>query len=293
MRSSSVLIVAFSMGLSVGCDTPSAAEIPEGPASAAPAPIDAIDTLGVALPSSLTCVSDPLGDTTDVLRVQIAATADGGSVTLQRGPQFWSHGGVWTEPRATDVRDVQVTDGRIVQADGMGLDIALTLDGDVLRGTLVDDQCYQRVETSLTCWNDLELFGSPWAGVPGALDATFDWSTGTCVDGDGNPALNDVPIEVVRETGQGACADLRGEALNGADYSGPDLSGWNLVGARLDGARLFFAQLDYASLNGAKLADLEFGYATITGSIDANTELPDACETQTSPWSGSSASCVQ
>lgn len=294
MRSSSLLVVAFSLVVAVGCDTPTAPAIPEAPASATPEPLDAIDTTGVALPSSLTCVSAPLGDGTDVLRVQVAVAADGGTVTLQRGPQFWSHNGVWTsEVGEVDTRAVQVVDGRVTETGRMGLDLGLAREGNVFRGTLVDDQCYQRLETQLTCWNDLELFGSPWAGVPGALDATFDWASGACLDREGHPALNEVPIEVVRETGQGACADLRGMALNGADYTGPDLVGWNLVGARLNGASLFFAQLDYASLNGAKLSDLNFGYATITGSIDDHTELPDACETQESPWSGAQASCVQ
>lgn len=295
MRSSSLSVLAFSLILAVGCDAAYAPlEHPDAPEPVTPAPIDAIDTTGVALPSSLTCVSAPLGDTTDVLRVQIAVAPDGGTVTLQSGPQFWSHDGEWATPDgAVDVREVEIADGRLVQASRSGLDIALTRDGSVLRGTLVDEACYARLETQLTCWNDLELFGSPWAGVEGALDARFDWESGDCKDADGNFALNDLPIEVVRETGFGECADLRGVPLNGADYTGPDLVGWNLAGAHLDGASLFFAQLDYASLHGAKLSDLAFGYATITGSIDAHTELPGACETASSPWSGLSATCAQ
>jgi hypothetical protein len=253
-----------------------------------------------AVPQSLRCVSSPIVDgaaVAQVLRVSIASgIAGAGTVTLERGPQFWSHGGVWAEGGATETRQVVSTpDGAVLEQEArFGLRIDLARDGAVVRGTLVDDQCYQRVEAQLTCWNDLELFGSPWAGVPGLLAAHFEWETGTCVDAEGAPALNRAPIEVVRETGAGECADLRGVSLNGGDLAWPDLDGWILLGARLDDARLSFASLRTASLQGADLSDLDFGYATVEGFIDAHTVLPgggEGCEVTRSPWAGDSVSC--
>lgn len=256
-----------------------------------------------AVPDVLDCVSSPLADgatVPNVLRVSIVADAIAGTATatLVRGQQFRGHAGSWQADAAeADVRTL-VREGagaQLVEARAYGgLQIDLERDGAVVRGTLVDDQCYQRVEASLTCWNSLELFGSPWAGVPGLLAARYDWTTGACQDAAGAPALNATPIEVVRETGQAECADLRGVALNGGDLAYPDLDGWLLVGALLDDARLSFASLRGASLQGADLSGLEFGYATVEGFIDGSTVLPggeDACQVTVSPWAGDSVSC--
>lgn len=250
-----------------------------------------------AVPDVMSCVSSPLeGGWADpqVLRVSIAGT----SVAITQGAQFRSRNGTWAEDGAAQTIEMKRSaDGARLQQGNVlrHLDITLRRDGAVVRGTLVDDQCYQRVETELTCWNELELFGSPWAQIPGLLGATFDWETGECVDAEGAPALNATPIEVVRETGNGQCADLSGVALNGSDFGGPSLDGWMLLGARLDGAQLAFATLRYAALQGADLSGMQLGYATLDGSIDAFTALPSevACEVTSSPWTGDSVTCTR
>jgi len=298
-RSVFLIALAVAAGLPAcvadGADAP-----PFEPRAATVLGTTAADVGARAVPAELTCVSSPLDDGAlipEVLRVSIAnGPSGGGTVTLARGPQFRSHAGVWEEYGAGETREMKRSaDGAVLQEGAHGgLSIELERDGAIVRGTLVDDQCYQRMEAQLVCWNHTELFGSPWAGVPGVLGAHFDWMTGACVDAAGGPALNATPVEVLRETSNGECADLRGVALNGEDFAYPDLDGWILMGAQLDGATLSFANLRYASLHGADLSGLDFGYATVEGFIDAHTVLPGAgegCEITTSPWAGDSISC--
>lgn len=262
------------------------------------APADSGD--GV-VPDGLRCVSNAIdggGAVPMVLRVTIAVDAAGaGTVTMVGGPQFHAHGGTgWEGDLAgVDEREVhRAADGALVAETVLGgLRVELAREGAVVRGKLVDDQCYVHTEVDLTCWNDLALFGSPWAGLPGLLDARLDWATGACRDSEGMPALNDTPIEVVRETGNGECADLRGAALDGDDLAGADLAGWNLAGAQLDGARLSFGALRYASLQGADLSTLDLGDGTVDGSIDEHTLLPrEGCAVDVSPWAGNSVTCT-
>src|SRR5688500_15811086 len=62
-----------------------------------------------ALPSSLTCVSaaSPGAYGVEVTRLWIATDGTKGTVTSQRGPQFWSHGGQWSGTTAeAEHRDV-------------------------------------------------------------------------------------------------------------------------------------------------------------------------------------------
>ncbi len=255
-----------------------------------------------ALPDSLRCVSEPLENSSDVLRVDMWRDVEGNfTASVARGPQFWSHDGQWfgengeVWPEAvTRVLEQERKLGLVERTDAGTLTIDLERQGSLFTGTFVDAQCYQHTEATLTCWNDLELFGSPWAGVAGALDAHFDWSTGSCTNSDGAPARNRLPLSIVRETGFGECADLTGR-LNGDDFSSPDLVGWNLAGANLDGAELFFANITSATLNGADLSGLEFGYATVTGSFDDTTTRPEMgeCDEVDSPWGGTSLECVR
>lgn len=278
-------------------------------ASGAPLePISSRPATGATLPDSLRCVSAPLDDGlssagTEVLRLDIGRNEDGTfTAWTTRGPQFWSHAGRWFGedgapfPEATTRVLEDSGKGQLVERGNASavLTVSLVRDGAVLVGSLVDDQCYARTEASLTCWNDLELFGSAWAGVAGALDAHFDWSTGECKNAAGEPARNEVPLAIVQETGFAECTSLRGR-LNGDDFSEPDLVGWNLAGADLKDAELFFANLTFATLNGADLGGLEFGYAKVSGSFDATTVRPEsgACSELESPWGGATLECVQ
>ncbi len=293
------LVPLLALPLTLGCATPA---VPEPAESGASSDVGASDDgaddnplvlESAPLPTSLSCVSSAVSEwAPEVLRVSIVLDGETGSVAMQRGPQFWSHSGVWSEPIGEpDVRAVTVVDGHLSQDTLYGIDIALERDGAFVRGTLVDDQCYSRLTTELTCWNEAELFGSPWTGEAGALAAHFDWETGACLDDGGNAAVNDLPVEFVRETGYGECADLRGTALNGEDFGHPDLSGWYLVGAQLNEATLFFANLQNSTLHGARLAEITFGYATIEGTVDDFTELPEDCKTTESSWSGATTVC--
>ena len=84
---------------------------------------------------------------------------------------------------------------------------------------------------------------------------------------------------MVRDTGNGQCADLRWVELNEGEYQHAELVGWDLRGADLESAQLFFADLVDAQLEGANLGTLDYGYADITGSIDDFTDLPvEGCE---------------
>lgn len=273
------------------------------PASRPPATQPPASSIVSGLPDSLRCVSAPLDGTTDVLRVDLWRDADGAfTSSFARGPQFWSHSGQWFGANGEEAPAAQT---RTLTADATGMrlvgettdgtvTIELARDGAVLVGSFVDDQCYVRTEATLACWNDLELFGSPWAGVVGAIEARFDFATSECKDAAGEPARNVLPIEIVRETGFGECTSLTGR-LNGDDFGYPDLVGWNLAGADLTNAELFFANLTFATLNGADLRGLDFGYATVSGSFDDATARPETgeCGEVESPWGGATLECVR
>lgn len=276
------------------------------PVEGAP-PVEGVDTPGeTGLPDSLRCVSEPLPDTTDVLRVDLWRGMDGTfTASVTQGPQFWSHDGEWfgangeAWPESITRTLVEERKSGLVERTEAGtLTIALERSGSgaFLSGTFEDAQCYSHTEATLTCWNDLELFGSPWAVTPvtGALQARFDWSTGLCTNSDGELARNQLPLAIVRETGFAECTTLSGR-LNGDDFGYPDLVGWNLAGAQLEDAELFFANLTSATLNGANLSGLEFGYATVSGSFDDNTTRPEMgeCGEVESPWGGASLECVR
>jgi hypothetical protein len=105
---------------------------------------------------------------------------------------------------------------------------------------------------------------------------TYDAETGECTDATGVQGLNPWPIEMIRETGDGECADLRGVELEERDYNHPQLTDWNLRGANLDGASISFAMLSNAALQGADLSGLQMAYAHLEGNIDGFTQLPNA-----------------
>ncbi len=257
------------------------------PAQVAPAP--------VGLPSSLTCVTEAVRATGDrVPMVQrVTVFVDGATATagVARGPQFRQHAGddetFVGEPAQTLHEGLDIDARGRIRGDGFGL--ALRRDGLALRGSLAlgDED-----SVAVTCWNDAEVFGSAWGGG-GGVPARFDWATSTCLDGVGKPALNQLPIELVRETGFGECADLSGASLNGEDMNQPSLSGWWLAGARFTGAEMFFGDLTSASLFGADLSGLQMGYAKVSGSVDDATKMPNGvdCETIASPWAGSVTTC--
>ena len=104
----------------------------------------------------------------------------------------------------------------------------------------------------------------------------YDPDTGLCTDDDGETGLNPWSLPMVRETGDGQCADLRWTELNEYEYSHAQLADWDLRGADLENAGIFFSDLVDAQLEGANLESLDFGYAHISGTTDAHTRLPES-----------------
>lgn len=102
----------------------------------------------------------------------------------------------------------------------------------------------------------------------------YDAATGTCIDSDGEPGRNPIAVPVVRDSGIGHCADLSEHNLNEDDLSYPEWRGFDLRGADLNGAMLFFAFIYDSQLEGAQLTDLQYGYASVTGTMDSHTALP-------------------
>jgi len=293
------------LSLLVGCegDPEGGAELlgtGESPAAADPAGEAAADLVrtetAVVVPGQLSCVSGASRqageDFPGVWRVHMAIGGQTASVTLRRGPQFPSHAGTWTDSEDGDppTRTAQVVAAEFLalKEEGLqGFEIVLWPSGGFWVGTLVVDS---RDHASLTCWD--EGLTSSWGGI--SLGVNFDWASGRCLDAAGYDARNVVPIEFVRETRFGECADLRGTALNGEDTAEPDLEAWELAGADLREARLTRANLENAQLGGARMVDMVLLDATVSGSVDGFTEPPaDAsCSVQGSPWSGYELTCA-
>ncbi len=256
------------------------------------------------VPSSLTCVTESTRadgeDVPHVVRVSASIAEGRADVSARREPQFWSHDGAWNGDfvsAAVEPRTVVVVPGEqlhLRERGAGGFDLVLERQGLFYVGQLADGAGAARSELAATCWSFEELFGSPWGGEP-RFPARFDWAEGGCRDASGAPALNDLPIEFVRETGFAQCADLRGLTLNGDDRANPSLEFWDLSGAVLEGAQLASASMLYAMLYGARLEGLSLSSAVLHGSMDGATVLPDgvSCEVTENPWSGQEAKCTK
>jgi hypothetical protein len=269
----------------------------------------------------LSCVSAPLADTSfgppRVARATLELQDDGSlRATLSDGLQFPFRSGesfpsdAPTTPRTftlLPVRDGSGVISTFQTADGepTTLRVTLTDNGAFPSVELVEDACYVRREIALNCFGALAL-NAAWIDdvrTRALFPAQFDDERGACVDGRGRLAHNALPLWFVQETGQGACADLRGAVLNGDDLGYPALMGWDLRGADLNGASLHFANLTWASLQGADLGGMNFGYAEVMGFIDDRTTLPGApvgpgepgspCTVSDNPWQGQQVSCRQ
>lgn len=227
-----------------------------------------------------------------VWRASASIRSGAATVSLGSSPQFRSHAGVWSSEGESFTLDMVAREHNTslsLESEAYPpTSIRLERDGSFFAGEL------ERAGSvwSVLCWDRLELFGSAWAQRPSTLPAHFDPALGACVDAEGAPAENDLPIAFVRETNFGECADLSDVALNDDDIAYPDLA-LNLRGANLDGATLYFANLS-ASLEGARMQKFQFGYAKITGRVDASTELPvsSSCSVVESPWAGNQVTCV-
>jgi len=120
---------------------------------------------------------------------------------------------------------------------------------------------------------------------------TFSYNneTGQCVDRNGKLGYNPVsPAYLfsgkqvvdnseVYEGKNAECVDFAD--FDFGKYVGlgyPKLLRWNMAGANFHNALFVFADIKEANLRGADLKNLEFGYATIHGTIDKYTKIPTA-----------------
>ena len=107
-----------------------------------------------------------------------------------------------------------------------------------------------------------------------SMPAHYDADVGACVDPDGKPAMNALPLDFVLATGLGQCATLEGQ-INGAAFGYPIYRGLDLRGANLQEAGLNFASFHQVRLEGADFSTLSFGYSVVDASIDAYSKLPN------------------
>ena len=109
----------------------------------------------------------------------------------------------------------------------------------------------------------------------------YDTETGTCTDDDGVTGTNPWPIHMVRETGDGECADLSHAMLNEEDYAYPSLEEWNLQGAVLKQANASRANFQGATFYRALCAggifyEADFSNADLSGADFKNADLRNA-----------------
>ena len=119
----------------------------------------------------------------------------------------------------------------------------------------------------------------------GSLDSyRYDAASGTCRNGVGQVGYNLFDLAAVKGTKDAECFDLRGvelielEADIEFSLGYNKLIDWNFRGANLNGAKLFFNLLVNADLRGTKFSQLEFGYASVAGKVDAFSEIPARCD---------------
>ena len=323
-RSSVLLLVAAVAACGAEPELGAVHPPPARGAPASPGTVVAVDGDAVApsapsaatAPQSLQCVTaaskEGDEDVPHVDRLWVWLHDGAGEATLSRGPLFrMRRDGTWredrllgdaravslvqagssvrlVEPAPTAERGARPAAATTVTVPTAPLSLDVQKDGAFFFGTLDDGTA----ERAVTCWDQTTLFGSPWAGTPGELTATFDFATGACVDTAGAPARNLLPLAFVRETGFASCADLGDAALNDGDV-GAALSGWSLDGATIGDGGLVGAVLEFASLSGAKLATMTLVDAKLSGFVDDATELPTGavCVAEESPWGGATTSC--
>ncbi len=166
-------------------------------------------------------------------------------------PEAWTAEAEWS-----------TADGLSIVMEGLSVQATRSedLSGELWLGTLASGD---HGSHDVVCWADT------FVG-----DHTYDPTSGVCRDGDGAPGQDALPVAYVRASGDGHCGTFAGLSLN-EDFLGyPILRGLDLRGAELDGATLFFAHIADARWEGADLTGFEFGYATLTGTLDTHTIWP-------------------
>ena len=130
-----------------------------------------------------------------------------------------------------------------------------------------------------------EIYISCWEPNNVQSPFNYDPKTGQCVDANQQVGLNYKPVEYIRETGDGECAELSWAMLSEGIPFDVEMKDWNLRGSKLEFASLGTPMHDEdllpqhslvnAQLEGADLSDLDATNAILTGRIDGHTQLPD------------------
>jgi uncharacterized protein YjbI with pentapeptide repeats len=107
----------------------------------------------------------------------------------------------------------------------------------------------------------------------------YQAATGRCVDAQGKTGLNAYDSAAIFLSKHAECVALDGVNLTLLENHTPtftedSLKAWDFRGARFDGSDLHFYNITAADLRGADLSKLEYGYATVDGTVDAFTKAP-------------------
>ncbi len=230
-------------------------------------PTDDVEEAGV--PQQLRCASvafveeGTVGSVAWFVNVTHTATT-----TLVTGERLYSHGhppeSIVVDPKPFAV-EVALSDGAGVVVDHADVVVHATTTPEgakrVWTGTL---QVADEEPLEVACWG---------VDVPPTFAFHYNAATGGCEDSTGKVGRNAVPTPYLRETGQGACGQLRDLFLNEWNLYYPELVDWDLRGAQLAGAKLHFADLVTADLRGTDLRGFVFGYARVTGPADEFTQV--------------------
>jgi hypothetical protein len=115
----------------------------------------------------------------------------------------------------------------------------------------------------------------------------YDSLNGECVNCKGELGLNPYNLNQIRLTKNAECMKFPAMHLvfildtlnieNFNEYANNDIQEYNFKGADLDSTNLHFNQLIKSNFEGAKISQINFGYARINGEIDSYTEYPEGC----------------
>lgn len=116
----------------------------------------------------------------------------------------------------------------------------------------------------------------------------YDTLSGKCVNCRGETGYNPFDLEQVITTKSGECMKFSSIHLvhvldtsqieNFIELGQNEIKGYNFNGADLDSTTLHFNDLINCNFKGAKMYNIEFGYARIYGKIDSFTERPEGCQ---------------
>lgn len=152
------------------------------------------------------------------------------------------------------------------QAEEQFLSVEKSPEDGIYRGTMSGETEFEGSMPTVSCWpTDLEH------------PARYDADTGGCLDELGEEAHNEIPWMVAVRTGFGQCARFEGE-LTGEAFGYPTFDFLDLRGADFHDAALHFADLTDSQLEGADLRQFDFGYATVSGTVDEHTQFPELAE---------------